>query len=81
MYKFAHSVLLSQKSAQSKRLFCVAFSKATALRIAEPRGLSAFSVSLLAFLCASLLKEKQLIRFGIKRLILQTLQIWNQTLV
>ena len=49
MYKFALRVLLSQKSAQAKRLFYVAFSKATALRVAEPRGLSAFSVSFVSF--------------------------------
>ena len=42
-----------------KRLFCVAFSKATALRVAEPRGSSALAVSFWElFLCGSCPKEK-----------------------
>ena len=35
--------------AQTHLLFCVAFSKATALRVAEPRGFSALGISFVSF--------------------------------
>ena len=45
--------------AQTNRLFCTTFSKAVALRVAEPRGLSAYSVSFWElFLCVCFVKEK-----------------------